>query len=85
MDHTEAKKENGYDLVCCAISTIMYSCLAWFDQNEINVHINNEEPCFKITLIKSTTKNQKLLKLAFMQIQAIKNQYPQYIKLTKVK
>lgn len=84
-NHANASQESGYDLVCCGISTIMYTCLAWFNQKDINIVVDNEKPSFTITLLKSTTTNQKLLNLAFKQIEALSKQYSKYIKVTKLK
>lgn len=83
IGHANSDKK-GKDLVCCAISTIFYSSLAWFKENEIDFKQSKKDNSLTISLIKKTKSNQDLLNLMFKQLNLIQKNYPKYIKIKKI-
>ncbi len=72
-------------LVCCAISTIMYTCTAWFKKNEIVFFEDPTNTIIAIELKKKTKTSLVKLAMAFSQIQLLQKQYPKDIKVKATK
>ncbi len=76
VDHADNK------LVCCAVSTIMYTIPAWFHQNEIEFKVDEKTTTIKINLLEANNETISLLNLAYLQLQVLADSYPKDIKLT---
>ena len=81
--HSNAAKTKQYDMVCCAVSTIMYSIPIWFKPNEFAFIIDKKNTSIAVKLLKATPKNKKRLAMGYKQLQYLQQQYPKYIKITK--
>lgn len=84
IGHAQSKCQD-YDLVCCAISTIMYTCPSWFKKKEINFLIDEKNTATIIQLTKPySPQSVNKLHLAYLQLEALSKKYPQYIKIKKI-
>ncbi len=82
IGHANSKKDKDYDLICCAISTIMYTCPVWFKKKEIDFVVNKSKTSISIKLISPYTKeNVNKLNLAYQQLKVLAKKYPKYIEI----
>ena len=82
--HADFAKEN--DIVCAAVSGIVYGALSWFKKKESKIIINKKENKISITLFKFDKKtiDQRLF-LLIKQLKTIQKQYKKNISIQKTK
>ena len=73
----------GHDLVCCAVTTIIYSCNAWFKEEDINFKEEPKIPRIALTIKNINQENQNLICLVAKQLKYISEAYPKYVKYDK--
>lgn len=80
--HANFAKKN--DVVCAAVSGIVYGALGWFNKKEAKIIINKEENKISIELIKF--KNKKIDRRIFFlvkQLKVIQQKYKKNISIQK--
>lgn len=63
------------DIVCAAISGIVFGSLSWFKPKEAKIEINKKKNFISITLLQKTKDLQHLILLIVKQIKVIENKY----------
>lgn len=75
----------GQDLVCAAVSGIVFGTLNALEQSfSENIKIDIEDNKIKITVIKSIKETNLMLKMLVIQLKTVTNQYPNNITLKEV-
>lgn len=79
------KINKSKNLVCCAVSTIMFSSQALFNKKDISFCVNKKNNSITVTLRNKSSSNKKILKIIYMQLMYLNTQFPKEIKLLKIK
>lgn len=75
-------KEIGNDIYCAAISAILQSSLAWFNENDIELEISSG--LFKIKLLNDSNDNVSKINLLKLQLESFnQSKFKKYIRITK--
>ncbi len=79
------KIDKSKNLVCCAVSTIMFSSQTLFNKKSISFNINKKNNSITLALLNKSYSNKKILKMICMQLMYLSTQFPKEIKLLKIK
>lgn len=84
VGHANFTKKN--DIVCAAISGIIYGALSWFKKTEAKIIINKKENKISIELFKFNKKiiDQRIF-LLIKQLKIIQQKYKKNISIQKIK
>ena len=77
---------NKNDIVCAAISGIVYGAISWFNDKEVKIDINEKENKISIKLLKFRKKkiDQRIF-LLIKQLKTIQQKYRKNITIKKNK
>ena len=82
MGHANFAKKN--DIVCAAISGIIYGAMSWFAKKEVKITVNKEENKISIELIKFKKKKvDRRIFFLVKQLKTIQQKYKKYIIVVK--
>ena len=79
---------NKNDIVCAAISGIIYGAISWFSKKEAKILVNKRENWISIKLFKCDTKKEIIDQRIFLlikQLKTIQQKYKKNISIQKVK
>nr|WP_054175395.1 ribosomal-processing cysteine protease Prp [Mycoplasmoides pneumoniae] len=71
--------KNGQDIVCAAVSGIIFGALPWFETNSIAVQEDATVPSLSLELVQPTAKLITGLSVVIMQLKTLAHSYPQFI------
>lgn len=71
--------EKGKDIVCAAISGIIFGGVAWFEPDKIEFTENKLVPSIALKLIDPTPNVTVAFSVITVQLKAIANSYPNHI------
>ena len=84
--HASGAGEPGQNLVCCAVSTLMYTLVEASDQMDINASVSCDDGFMDVTFTPRPAKAYEadmIFRTIISGLMSLASQYPDYIHLRK--
>lgn len=80
--HAESA-ESGKDLVCSAVSAVMFGLCNALDEMKTGCAITVDENCIRIETVRNSAKMQTILNTGIIQLRTIQETNRKYIRITR--